>query len=73
MALISMYGPDKLIYPSHNYCIWQITYYYAIINISHTNKLNQFPTIIITLLTNVMPLRSSVNLYIVFIISQARL
>ena len=72
-----MYGPDKLIYPYHNYGIWQITYYfitdYSIINIFNTNKLSHFPTIVITLLASVMPLRSSVTLYIVYMVLHARL
>ena len=56
-----MHGPDKLIYP------------YSIINIFNTNKLSHFPTIVITLLTSVMPLRSSVTLYIVYMVLHARL
>ena len=69
-----MYGPDKSIYPYHNHSIWQINYYdNSIINIFNTNKLSHFPTIVIILLTSVMPLRSSDTLCIVFMISQARL
>ena len=68
-----MYGSDKLIYPSHNYGIWQITYYYPLINIFNCNKLSHFPAIVITLHTSVMALRSSVTLYIVYMVLHARL
>ena len=29
IAFISMYGPDRLINPSHNYGIWQIIYHFV--------------------------------------------